>query len=80
MVRMVLSVIYLFHKSFDDSTFQTNDEVEMGEQINTFDTTMMKLVKNKIVIIGSVMAEERDYHNVPLYKEESGKKNYAMNE
>ena len=25
------------------------------------------------------MAEERDYHNVPLFKEEGGKKNYAMN-
>ena len=40
---------------------------------------MMKLFKNKIVIIGSVMAEERDYHNIPLYREEGGKRSYSMN-
>ncbi|RPI03298.1 MAG: CHASE2 domain-containing protein [Ignavibacteriae bacterium] len=71
-----------FSQVIDDSSFETKDEFdirELGEQINAFDTTMMKLFKNKIVIIGSVMAEERDYHNVPLYKEEGGKKNYAMN-
>jgi len=71
-----------FSQVIDDSTFETKDEFdirELGEQINAFDTTMMKLFKNKIVILGSVMAEERDYHNVPLYREEGGKKNYAMN-
>ena len=68
-----------FSQVIDDSTFQTKDELDLGEQLNAFDTTMMRLFKNKIVIIGSVMAEERDYHNVPLYKEEGGKKNYAMN-
>lgn len=68
-----------FSQVIDDSTFQTKDELELGEQINAFDSTTMKLFKNKIVIIGSIMAEERDYHNVPLYKEEGGKKNYAMN-
>jgi adenylate cyclase len=68
-----------FSQVIDDSTFQTKDELDLGEQINVFDTTMMKLFKNKIVIIGSVMAEERDYHNVPLYREEGGKRNYAMN-
>ena len=68
-----------FSQVIDDSTFQTKDELELGEQINAFDTTTMKLFKDKIVIIGSIMAEERDYHNVPLYKEEGGKRNYAMN-
>jgi adenylate cyclase len=71
-----------FSQVIDDSTFETKDEFdirELGEQINAFDTTTMRLFKNKIVIIGSVMAEERDYHNVPLYREEGGKKNYAMN-
>ena len=71
-----------FSQVIDDSTFETKDEFdirELGEQINAFDATTMNLLKNKIVIIGSVMAEERDYHNVPLYKEEGGKKNYAMN-
>ncbi len=68
-----------FSQVIDDSTFQTKDEQELGEQINAFDATMMKLFKNKIVIIGSVMAEERDYHNTPLFTEEGGKRNYAMN-
>ncbi len=68
-----------FSQVIDDSTFQTKDELELGEQINAFDTSMMKLFKNKIVIIGSVMAEERDYHNIPLYREEGGKRSYSMN-
>jgi adenylate cyclase len=72
-----------FSQVIDDSTFETKDEFEireLGEQINAFDARTMKLFKNKIVLIGSVMAEERDYHNVPLYKEEGdGTKNYAMN-
>jgi adenylate cyclase len=68
-----------FSQVIDDSTFQTKDELDLGEQINAFDEPMMKLFKNKIVIIGSVMAEERDYHSVPLYKEEGGKKSYSMN-
>ncbi len=71
-----------FSQVIDDSTFETKDEYEireLGEQINAFDARMKKIFKDKIVIIGSVMAEERDYHNVPLYNEEGGKKNYAMN-
>jgi adenylate cyclase len=71
-----------FSQVIDDSTFETKDEFdirELGEQINAFDARMKKIFKNKIVLIGSVMAEERDYHNVPLYREEGGKKNYAMN-
>ncbi len=68
-----------FSQVIDDSTFQTKDEVEMGEPINAFDASTIALLKNKIVLIGSVMPEEHDFHNVPLYKEEGGKKNYAMN-
>jgi adenylate cyclase len=68
-----------FSQVIDDSTFQTKDELDLGEQINAFDESMMKLFKNKIVIIGSVMAEERDFHSIPLYKEEGGKKSYSMN-
>jgi adenylate cyclase len=67
-----------FSQVIDDSTFQTKDEQELGEQINAFDEGMMKLFKNKIVLIGSKMPEERDYHNIPLYQEEGGKKNNAM--
>ena len=68
-----------FSQVIDDSTFQTKDEAEMGEPINAFDASTIALLKNKIVLIGSVMPEEHDFHNVPLYKEEGGKKNYAMN-
>jgi adenylate cyclase len=68
-----------FSQVIDDSTFQTKDEEEFGEQINAFDATTMKLFKDKIAIVGSVMAEERDYHNTPLYTEEGGKRNYTMN-
>jgi adenylate cyclase len=68
-----------FSQVIDDSTFQTKDETEMGEPINMFDANTIALLKNKIVLIGSVMPEEHDYHNIPLYKEEGGKKIYAMN-
>ncbi|MBI5464324.1 MAG: adenylate/guanylate cyclase domain-containing protein [Ignavibacteriales bacterium] len=68
-----------FSQVIDDSSFQTKDELEVGEQINAFDETLTRLVKGKIVLIGSVMPEERDYHNTPLFKDDNGKKNYAMN-
>ncbi|MBP8975310.1 MAG: CHASE2 domain-containing protein [Bacteroidetes bacterium] len=67
-----------FSQVIDDSSFQTKDELELGESIDAFDEGMKQLFKNKIVIIGSLMAEERDYHNIPLYVEEGGKKNYTM--
>jgi adenylate cyclase len=68
-----------FSQVIDDSTFQTKDEEELGEPINASDASMMKLFKNKIIVVGSVMAEDRDYHNTPLYTEEGGKRNYTMN-
>ncbi len=67
-----------FSQVIDDSTFQTKDEIELEEEINAFDEGMKALFKNKIVLVGSIMAEERDYHNVPLYREDGSKKNYAM--
>lgn len=67
-----------FSQVIDDERFQTKDERELGESIDAFDESMKGLFRNKIVIIGSLMAEERDYHNVPLFIEEGGKKNYAM--
>ncbi|MCX7984068.1 MAG: CHASE2 domain-containing protein [Bacteroidetes bacterium] len=67
-----------FSQVIDDEEFQTKDELELGESIDAFDDNLKRLFKDKIVIIGSLMAEERDYHNVPLYIEEGGKKNYAM--
>ncbi len=68
-----------FAQVIDDSTFKTKDEIDYGTDINAFDEDTKKLIKNKIVLVGSVMAEDRDYHNVPIPTIESGKKNYAMN-
>jgi adenylate cyclase len=70
---------YEFSKVIDDSSFKTKDEIEYETDLNTFDEEMMSRFRNKIVLIGSVMPEERDFHNIPLYTEEAGKKNYAMN-
>jgi adenylate cyclase len=63
-----------FSQVINDVSFKTKDELEVGEDLDTFDEEMMRHFKDKIVIIGSLMAEERDYHNVPIYKEEAGGK------
>lgn len=55
-----------FSQVIDDDRFWTKDELELQEQINTYDENMMKLFKGKIVFIGSTMAEERDFHPVPI--------------
>jgi adenylate cyclase len=70
---------YDFSKVIDDSSFRTKDEIQYETDLNSFDEEMMSKFRNKIVLIGSVMPEERDFHNIPLYIEEGGKKNYAMN-
>jgi adenylate cyclase len=68
-----------FSQVIDDSTFKTRDEIDYGTDINEFDEGTKSLIKGKIVLVGSIMPEERDYHNVPIPTIESGKKNYAMN-
>ena len=68
-----------FSEVIDDSTFKTKDEIDYGADIDAFDDATKSLIKNKIVLVGSVMAEERDYHNVPIPTVEEGKKNYTMN-
>ncbi len=68
-----------FAQIIDDSAFKTKDEIDYQTDINAFDDDTKKLIKNKIVLVGSVMPEERDIHNVPIPTIESGKKNYAMN-
>ncbi len=68
-----------FAQVIDDSTFKTKDEIDYQTDINTFDEDTKKLIKGKIVLVGSIMAEDRDYHNVPIPNIEGGKKNYAMN-
>jgi adenylate cyclase len=70
---------YDFSKVIDDSSFQTKDEIQYETDLNSFDEDLMSKFKNKIVLVGSVMPDERDFHNIPLYTEEGGKKNYAMN-
>jgi adenylate cyclase len=70
---------YDFSKVLDDSSFKTKDEIQYETDLNLFDEEMMSKFRNKIVIIGSVMPDERDFHNIPLFTEEGGKKNYAMN-
>jgi adenylate cyclase len=67
-----------FSQVIDDEQFQTKDELELEEDINAFDESTARLFRNKIVLVGSLMAEERDYHNTPLYLLDGGKKNYAM--
>ena len=67
-----------FSQVIDDERFQTKDEIDLEADINAFDESAARLVRNKIVLVGSLMAEERDYHNTPLFKDDGGKKNYAM--
>lgn len=55
-----------FQQVIDDSTFTTVDEEEIGESIDQFDENTMSLFKDKIVLIGSEMPEERDYHATPM--------------
>jgi adenylate cyclase len=55
-----------FQEVVDDSSFKTKDEVTYESDINMFDETTRALVKDKIVLIGSVMPEERDFHQIPI--------------
>lgn len=55
-----------FSHVIDDERFWTQDELDLEEQLNVFDENTMKIFKDKIVLIGSTMAEERDYHTVPI--------------
>jgi adenylate cyclase len=52
----------------DDSTFKTKEELEYGTDIDQFDgdAELQASLKDKIVLIGSTMPEERDYHSIPL--------------
>jgi adenylate cyclase len=68
-----------FKQVIDDSTFKTKDEIEAGVDFDMFDEGTKSLFKNKIVLVGSIMPEERDIHIIPIPKIEGGKKNFAMN-
>jgi adenylate cyclase len=58
-----------FQEVVDDSSFKTKDEVTYDSDINMFDESTQALVKDKIVLIGSVMPEERDFHQIPVADE-----------
>ncbi len=56
---------YNFLDVLDDSEFNTNDELETNEQLNTWDNPEYGLLhsgvfKDKIVLIGSTMPEDKD--------------------
>ena len=57
-----------FTEVIDDSTFKTKEEIDLDADINQFDTDeeVPRALKGKIVIIGSAMPEERDFHTTPL--------------
>jgi adenylate cyclase len=57
----------------DDKEFKTADELDLGEDINTWDSKEYGLLhsgrfKNKIVIIGSTMPEDRDLFPISFAK------------
>jgi adenylate cyclase len=55
-----------FQEVVDDSSFKTKDEITYESDIDMFDETTRGLVKDKIVLVGSVMPEERDFHQIPI--------------
>jgi adenylate cyclase len=55
---------------FDDSTFTTELEIELGEELNEWDLIDKSQFKDKIVLIGSTMPEDRDFFNIPLSRGE----------
>jgi adenylate cyclase len=67
-----------FSQVIDDQSFKTLDEIDYEMDINMFDESVARLIRGKVVLIGSLMAEERDYHNTPMFVEEGGKPNFAM--
>lgn len=61
-----------FSQVINDASFWTKDELDIGESLDTFDADMMKIFKDKIVLIGSTMAEERDIHITPMINPADG--------
>ncbi|NOX17742.1 MAG: CHASE2 domain-containing protein [Chlorobi bacterium] len=64
-----------FIDALDDKDFKTTDELELGVDINTFDDPDFGLLKNgvfkdKIVLIGSTMPEDRDIISVSVAQNE----------
>jgi len=55
-----------FSQAIDDAGFKTKDELDAEVDIDLFDEETARLFRNKIVLVGSVMPEERDIHTVPI--------------
>ena len=55
-----------FSQAIDDESFKTKDELDVDMDINLFDESTAELFRGKVVLIGSVMPEERDQHSVPI--------------
>jgi adenylate cyclase len=68
-----------FTQAIDDSAFETKDEKDIEEQLNEFDAGTMGLFKDKIVLVGSTMAEDQDIHSVPIYDPGATNKVATMN-
>lgn len=67
-----------FSQVIDDQSFKTVDEIDYEVDIDMFDESIARLIRGKVVLVGSLMAEERDYHNTPMFVEDGGKRNFAM--
>ena len=55
-----------FYKILDDKDFTTQDEIDYESEINEWVLLDKDQFKNKIVIIGSTMAEDKDFFNISL--------------
>jgi adenylate cyclase len=57
-----------FTEVIDDSSFKTKEELEYEADIDQFDSDpeLPASLQDKIVLIGSIMPEERDYHATPI--------------
>ena len=59
--------VFNFEDVIDDESFTTREEMETGEQINTFDDYLQSGVfRGKIVLIGVTIPEYKDLFPVPL--------------
>ncbi|MDX1530899.1 MAG: adenylate/guanylate cyclase domain-containing protein, partial [Rhodothermales bacterium] len=67
-----------FSHVIDDAGFETADEEAYGVALDLFDERTQALFQDKIVLVGSTMAEERDYHSVPMENPEDPDRSQAM--
>ena len=62
---------YNFYEIVDDKDVKTKDEIDYGEDLNTWDDPdYRKIFKDKIVLIGSTSVEDKDFLSVAYTKGE----------